>query len=263
MFSKLYWALFVCVLLIAHSRISTQTEPPVPEGVPNQPLQPLSEEETAQRRAAAIETYYCADTKEEWLSVIRKPWLDGEQLIWPGPKPRPTQIQKLTDLIRGRDTLEIVRVTFEERAPENLLVEQLVSGRFLVAAETSMPQAALIWRQFVKKRASQPKTIRAYVSLSDYYNYAFSDREQHIAVLLEGPGERPPLSGYINRHSDGARRLTRDLQGLVRVPMVLTAHFPNDSNTENQVIIDQVLQNHWITMDDAIRGLDTDGTGYD
>lgn len=139
--------------------------------------------------------------------------------------------------------LNIVLPDFSRRP---IAVEQVDAG-YKVDWESWVGYSEMGWDEFRSGRPTEPKLFRVLSSKADYFNYQFADDEKWRCFRLESPDRKHTLYGYVARYSDAASELTSpENKKASATAFVLSLRFPENPATDNQVLIDKVLQSGWV-----------------
>lgn len=100
----------------------------------------------------------------------------------------------------------------------------------------------------------QVAEMQVLVSPGKYYNFGFSDPEQHSAFVLSSPDREGEMFGYARRHSL-TEKIALQISGQVRksrgkpmapVPMVLRLESVDGSHQRRQFLITHVVASSWV-----------------
>ena len=216
--------------------------------VGNEVTIPLPASDRQERLELAVNGFFAAETAEGRLPFVRRrSFVDADLDESFG---EPLEIDEVGELVRAGTTLTMVRVKFTD-GYVSLLLEELVSGRFLVDFETANPGEPEAWQKFRQTRATTSQAFRVYGTLSDYYNYGF-DRSTHVALEIKVPGCEDIVTGYISRALTGTMRLLEAVEGQIAVPLILSLSHPEPLEDPSQVKIEGLVQSDWVILDDAV-----------
>lgn len=105
------------------------------------------------------------------------------------------------------------------------------------------------WEEFMATRPTEGKVFRVKLNDTNYYNFGFSDESKWTSYTLLSRDEKHQIYGYIERNSAmeprlaGAQKKSSD-----RFP-TLSLKFPPNSTSNNQVIIERIVSDGWVTLD--------------
>lgn len=142
---------------------------------------------------------------------------------------------------------------------QNLVVER--SGEsFLVDWESYTGHGDLTWAELREKRPVEPVVMRVVVDrgpATEYWNDAFTNHTTHRCYLLHDMKSEHFVSGYTGRDSPADLKLLQQLnespvmEGNVRRSLaIVRVSYPAGSQSGQQVLIHEVLENGWVFRDD-------------
>lgn len=118
---------------------------------------------------------------------------------------------------------------------------------FRVDWESWVAWSEMSWVDFKKQKPSGPKLFRVISSPGIYYNFEFKDESKWVCFKLESLDGEDTLYGYAPTGSDLAARL-RPLDGVVNRKVMLKLRFPENSATDNQVLIEEIAGDGWVDL---------------
>lgn len=101
------------------------------------------------------------------------------------------------------------------------------------------------WEEFMTKRPTKGTVFRVKINRTNYYNFDFSNESKWNSFSLTSRDNNNQIYGYVDRYS----KMKFDLASsddLTRNLFTLSLKFPENSKTNNQVIIEQILFKGWI-----------------
>ncbi len=132
-----------------------------------------------------------------------------------------------------------------------LIVENR-NGRYLIDWESHAGHNPVPIERFLKLSGVQ-SPFRVYASLTDYYNFAYSDPLKYLALELRIQGRDEPLYAYLPRAHPDKDVLVRTLRGQKDVPMILQLRNGGGKATLNgQVLIERFIQSHWFVEEEEL-----------
>lgn len=101
------------------------------------------------------------------------------------------------------------------------------------------------WADFIASKPAEPAYFRVNLRPVDYYNFGFSDDLTWRSYRLDSPDGEHSLYGYVERRSivDSMIQLPPEIR---TQPMTLLLRFPEDIESRNQVVIEQVVSEDWL-----------------
>lgn len=101
------------------------------------------------------------------------------------------------------------------------------------------------WDEFSAKKPTTPQFFRVILAPVEYYNFAFSDDIKWQSYRIESPDKAKFFYGYVEKDSplNAKLKLNPDVKSLL---VVLTLKFPEGSQTNNQVLIENKLYDGWV-----------------
>jgi hypothetical protein len=104
------------------------------------------------------------------------------------------------------------------------------------------------WQEFMSTRPAEGKIFRVKLNDTNYYNFDFSNESKWISYTLLSRDEKHQIYGYIERNS----ALEPELAGIQKSSdrfLTLSLKFPPNSTSNNQVIIERIVSDGWVTLD--------------
>ncbi len=131
---------------------------------------------------------------------------------------------------------------------EKLCVFELINDEPKLVWEVAVGYSEMDWEEFIAKQVREPTLFRVMLDLSDYYNYDFSDPEEHLCFRLGKPGEDRQLYAYVEVGSPAWNRFlaVRSLSVLPALPVMVRIRFPDQPRSENQVLIEEFATFSWV-----------------
>ncbi len=204
----------------------------------------------------AIERYLKADGIDEKLKYVRRPdaveplmksWFARrENAAALGPRSL-AEVYFRRKLIIGDKTIFTVAA---QVAPalnvQFFAIEKISDTDYKVDWEVSEGYQDMPLSEFKQARPTTPTRFRVQAVRSDYFNKAFSDPGTHDCYLLKYPG-RPDFEiyGYAEHDTPASAAMFVSVPPGTSLPMILDLRFPEDPETDNQVIIESVNRANW------------------
>jgi len=121
------------------------------------------------------------------------------------------------------------------------------SEGYRVDWESWVAWSEMSWEDFKKQRPTEPKLFRVISSPAIYYNFEFRDESKWVSFSLGSLDGEDTLYGYTPVGSDLAARL-RPLDGVGHRKVTLKLRFPENSPTDNQVLIEEIVGEDWLGL---------------
>ncbi|MFT4176067.1 MAG: hypothetical protein QM627_05370 [Luteolibacter sp.] len=235
--------------------VNPPEEIPVEIAVAGEPEQaPLSENaplefgpEQQRLCEEAVKRFLEAKTVEEALGVVFHPEVTGERLrqAFPegtfvsGGKRQMGSIEMPDPLV----PIVRCRVETEDYETRSLTLHLTPEGP-KVNWEAWTAWSEMPWSDFMREKRRKPTLFRVMVSPQQYYNFGFSDELSWKSYQVQfGEGDQV-VSGYVRRGSEVDFRLSRDM-GQGRARMTVLLKYPENPESDRQVLIEEVLWNGW------------------
>ncbi|CAN5339954.1 hypothetical protein BH23VER1_BH23VER1_17030 [soil metagenome] len=205
---------------------------------------------------AAIEMFLEADGIEEKLEHVRRPeavlplmkkwYARSGNADHQRPRSMAEVLLRRKLVIGSKEIFTVAAQVAPQLNIQFFAVEKISPGNFKVDWEVSAGYQDMPIEEFKELRPTTPTRFRVQVSRSDYFNHAFSDPGTHDAYLLKYPG-RPDfeLYAYAERNMPAAAALFVEVVPGTSNPMILDLRFPKNPETNNQVIIDNLVRTDW------------------
>lgn len=101
------------------------------------------------------------------------------------------------------------------------------------------------WEEFMNTKPTTGTLFRVKLNKSHYYNFNFSDESKWKSYALFSHDENNRMYGYVEQGSQTALDLDDTTKSGDRY-FVLSLKFPNNADSNNQVIIERVISDGWI-----------------
>lgn len=194
------------------------------------------------------ETFLAATSINQILPLVR----DGEKMkakiydYYPNGKIKATPLYKFNASkqvsYKGSSAAVTVLTT-------DLEIRQLafVDGKdgLRIDWESWVGWSQIPWDKLIESKRIQPTLIRTNLRTVDYYNFGFADDSKWRAYQLSSPDGAHTLYGYVERGSLLDERL-RPSEKSVAVAVTLTIRFPDVPETNNQVVIHDLISDGWL-----------------
>jgi len=100
------------------------------------------------------------------------------------------------------------------------------------------------------EQPTEPVIIRAIVDPVDYYNFSFSDDSRWTSYRITDPERLDSLYAYAPSLGEIDLRLKPNV-GERNLRFTLKVHYPENPETDNQLIIDEILAEGWVAPEDT------------
>jgi hypothetical protein len=104
------------------------------------------------------------------------------------------------------------------------------------------------WEDFMTAKPTSGTLFRVKLNDTNYYNFNFSDEAKWKSYTLLSIDEKYRIYGYVEVGSQTAMDIGEALEPGDRF-FTLSLKFPENAESNNQVIIERVIANGWITPD--------------
>ena len=119
-------------------------------------------------------------------------------------------------------------------------------GGLTIDWESWVGWSEMPWAEVIEKKPGKPVLLRAMLRSVDYYNFGFSDEKKWKSFRLTSPDGETMIYGYVESNSLLDQRIRPSEQGAT-VAVTVKIHFPEDATSKNQVIIDELVSDGWVT----------------
>lgn len=99
--------------------------------------------------------------------------------------------------------------------------------------------------EFISQRPTGPHVFRVSLSLTDYYNFTFSDEQKWQSLRLTFPEEENSIYAYVERNTEVFQKISSLLE-TGSAQMMLEIQFPECGEIHDQVEITAFVSNSWI-----------------
>lgn len=137
---------------------------------------------------------------------------------------------------------------------QQLLVEELPDGRYVVDWETQVTYQPMNWDSYARERPKGTRMdFRVVADEDQFFSHEFVDPKRWSSYRLTVPGSEETLWGYAQRGSAAEAILKRGLAAEVNanrppeVRMLLRLVLPEGLKSRRGVIIDKVVSISWVT----------------
>ena len=121
---------------------------------------------------------------------------------------------------------------------------------WLLDWESFVGYSQLGWDELREQRPTETVFVRAYATLSDYYNFEFASPSELVSVRLDSPDNFHAIYAYVERRTELAQEVATSLaRGRVR-PILAEIRYPDNARHDNQVFLDDVVAWRWLDTRD-------------
>lgn len=216
------------------------------------PTANLSERDQAQ---SAVAAFLNAKDITERLPHVRDSALTEKMMreYYQREKDGPVTFEKVEEVEinpEGENTFAYI-VTLSNGAKRRLILGKSSGGQYLVDWASFVLYGQMNWKSFMEKKPENPVLLRVLVSTDTYYENEFSNRSRYGCLKLADPSQEssPPIYAYFTSSSTLGRSLSFVMRSSLdqAVPMTLTLKYPSGSKVDNQVLIDEMVTQGWVT----------------
>ena len=138
-------------------------------------------------------------------------------------------------------------VLTDESHKQRIYFVEHSNGEFRIDLESSLGRSDMDWEEFKTAKTSSPTWMRAICTPDFYYNYDLFDEKTYRCVRLESPDQQHVLYGYLPVASPLVTRLLPLFAEYNRTLAIVAVRFPEDSTSPDQVYIEDIKGQGWIT----------------
>ena len=132
---------------------------------------------------------------------------------------------------------------FEER----IMVFAETADGIRIDWESWVAWCEMSWEKFMNTKPTTGTLFRVKLNKTNYYNFNFSDESKWRSYILLSHDETHQIYGYIEQGSPAAVEIGSAIQPGDNY-FTLSLRFPEKAESDNQVIIDRVINNGWIEL---------------
>lgn len=222
------------------------------EAKPESPARPAATD--AVQMEAAAKGFLDAPTVEEALKwIYRADELRPKVEAWYAAQPYKAagfkgMIEDMDTVVlaSGEVTVMGMAIRTGDFEMRQLPVAKTPEG-YRVDWESWVAWSEMSWEDFQTQKPTEPKIFRVISSPAIYYNFEFKDESKWVSFRLESLDGEKTLYGYTTGGSDVAARL-RPLDGVGHRKVTLKLRFPENSRTDNQVLIEEIVGENWLGL---------------
>lgn len=142
-------------------------------------------------------------------------------------------------------------VTLPGLDKRRMLVAKVASGPYLVDWASFVLYGEMDWNTLMEKKPENPVLMRVLAATDTFFANEFSDRNRYGCLKLTDPSQptAPPIYAYFTSSSTMGRSLNFVMRSSLdqAVPMTLTLKYPSNAKENNQVMIDEMVTQGWVT----------------
>lgn len=189
-----------------------------------------------------------ATTAEEILPIIRHPAVTEARIreFYPDGKIEPvgmSQFSAATRLIKRGKFLVVMIVTRAQEVKPLLFIE--TPQGLKVDWENWIGWSSISWEKFLTDKPVTDQVFRVTLAPVEYYNFGFSDETKWQSYRIESTDRKHVVYGYVERSSMLNKRI-RPAQGVSNVNVMLSLKFPEESTSNNQILIGGFVGEGWV-----------------
>ncbi len=212
----------------------------------------LSERDQAQ---AAVAAFLSAKDISVRLLHVRDHALTEKMMreYYARAKDGPIPFEKVEEIEinpEGENTFAY-HVTLSGTDKRRMLVAKSASGQYHIDWASFVLYGEMDWNTLMEKKPENPVLMRVLVTSDSYFANEFSDRNRYGCLKLTDPSQSsaPPIYAYFTSSSTLGRSLNFVMRSSLdqAVPMTLTLKYPGNSKGNNQVLINEMVTQGWVT----------------
>lgn len=224
---------------------TTPVKPAVPANNP-------SERDQAQ---SAVAAFLSAKDISERLEHVRDRSLIEKSMreYYARAKDGPILFDKVEEIEinpEGENTFAY-NVTLSGTDKRRMLVAKAGNGQYLVDWASFVLYGEMDWKTLMEKKPENPVLMRVLVTSDTYFAEEFSDQNRYGCLKLTDPSQAaaPPIYAYFTSSSTLGRSLNFVMRSSLdqAVPMTLILKYPSGSKTNNQVLVEEMVTQGWVT----------------
>ena len=200
----------------------------------------------------AVSSYLAADNIEDKLAYVRHPERIRPLMekFYQTEKFQPSKFIRFNNLgsvaLNSRPFIMAEVITSEGK--ENMMVEQVEGGSFLIDWETDVYFVPMEWGDFIKNKPKESVEFRIRLTKDDFYAYEFRNEAEYQCYRLTDRAGEKFLFAYAKKGSNTMRKIERVYHRTVNKPisMILKLRFPEGGNSKQCVIIEECTSERWM-----------------
>ena len=195
--------------------------------------------------------FLSAQTVEELRGLIRHPEVSIPRIMKLHPDGRINLggLQKFNPSEQIRQSGNLISTTIRTNEfDERLIVFIITPEGMQIDWESWEGWCEMSWQEFMSTRPAEGKIFRVKLNDTNYYNFDFSNESKWKSYTLLSRDEKHQIYGYIERDSALEPELAGTQKSSDRF-ITLSLKFPLNSTSNNQVIIERIVSDGWVTLD--------------
>jgi hypothetical protein len=128
---------------------------------------------------------------------------------------------------------------------ERIMVFAETADGIRIDWESWVAWCEMSWEEFLNTKPSTGTLFRVKLNKTNYYNFNFSDESKWTSYILVSHDLAHQIYGYVEQDSLAAMDIASAIQPGDNY-FTLSLRFPEKAKSDNQVIIDRVINNGWI-----------------
>lgn len=142
-------------------------------------------------------------------------------------------------------------LTLSTGEKRRMLLGKASNGQYLVDWASFVLYGQMSWEEFMEKKPETPVLMRVLATSDAHYTEEFSDKNRFGCLKLTHPSydKAPPIYAYFTSSSTLGRSLSFVMRSSFdpAVPITLTLKYPSNSKANNQVWVDEMVTQGWVT----------------
>jgi hypothetical protein len=254
------WALLIAVPLVAGVLWQTfhRGRPSTPEAEPRTLTPGAVAAEEVRAASETTRQFLATTTVDDRARLVRHPEVTKPRMqAWhtPANPLRPLKVLRFNDRSTEQTidgvTFILLIMELDDFTTRAIGLERTGSG-FLVDWESFVFWSEIPWGEFLTKQPAEPGDFRVSVEISDYYSGAFDDQTKFLCYRLTDPENWGNCYGYCGIDSEVGMEINRMIRrqrqaGGNVVKAILRLRFLPESRGHNQVVIEDVIQDGWLS----------------
>jgi hypothetical protein len=127
-----------------------------------------------------------------------------------------------------------------------LALRRQAKGNYVLDWESYVGASEMDWEEFTKTKPTKPVLFRVYASVSDYYNFRYSDANLYLCVRLVRPDREATIYAYCERNGPVARSLAGIISSSNSVPVTVKISYRPDAESAECVNLDALVAGRWL-----------------
>jgi hypothetical protein len=195
--------------------------------------------------------FLSAQTVEELRGLIRHPEVSIPRIMKLHPDGRINLggLQKFNPSQEIRQSGNLISTNVRTNEfDERVIVFVITPEGMRIDWESWEGWCEMSWEEFMSTRPAEGKIFRVKLNDTNYYNFDFLNESKWKSYTLLSRDEKQQIFGYIERNSALEPELAGTQKSSDRF-LTLSLKFPPNSTSNNQVIIERIVSDGWVTLD--------------